>query len=102
MSEEKEVGDSLIVEIVGHARQLAQTFDGVADDEPRSDLGVKRRPDPEVIAGADKTARPRVPDCKREIAEQMVHAGDVPFHERPQDERGVRSCCRRGDRWQGT
>ena len=70
---------------------LADAIQRVAEDKQGTDRGIVERFYSEMISRAKQLLAPRVPDTKRKIAAQMVHASRAPRGICVQDQLGIRS-----------
>src|SRR6266849_1364425 len=90
-SKQQKVANRRVVELVGHFGMNSNAIQRVAEQKKVTELCVVEWPDTEMIPGAKKVLRSRIPNRKRKIAAQMLHAGGSPNRIRVKDQFRVRS-----------
>src|SRR5437660_1363791 len=85
------ISDRRIIHFFRYIRVQSNAIQRIAEKKEIPQLRVVKRPDSEMISRAKQLLAPRVPDTKRKIAAQMVHASRAPRGICVQDQLGIRS-----------
>src|ERR1700730_11060515 len=78
LPKEQKVTDRCVVKLLGHLGMHSNAIHRVAEEEKIAEVRVIERSNTEMIPRAKKVLRSRIPNRKRKIAAQMLHAGCSP------------------------
>ena len=88
---EEKIRDGKIVQSPGDSGMYSNTIQRVTENKGFAKLRVVKRFNPKMIPRANQLPVPRVPDAKRKIPTQMIHASQTPRSVCVQDQLGIRS-----------